>query len=454
MHEVLRGAMVALPLRLVSGVLSLGLNVLLAHVLGNDDMGLYFLALTITTIATAFATMGLGNVLVRHTAAGVEQNDWASVQTVARKGTGIALLCAAGLTVILAFTAPWLSEFVLGKPELTTPLQWMALSIVPQTQVMLHSQLLRGLKRIAVSQFLRNIDVPILTMVFLIGFGGIFGVTGAVWSYCLASFITAIMAFGVWKRAARKSEISPSPYPLRSLLSSGFPLLLTDLLNLLIHSATILMLGAMSTTAAVALYGVAFRVVRLIRLVLMAVNTIAGPKFAALHSTADIKSLSTTSRRSTLLMTLIATPVLVFIFAFPQWIMGLFGESYIAGASILLILAFGQFIAVLFGSVGYLLMMSGNEKLLRNNTMIAAAVNLLLNAVLIPELGAKGAAISVAAAMILRSLLGAIQVYRSLGITPFFLRTPVESPEGSSKNRQLAVLFRGLLQTTDKKQRL
>ena len=56
MREVLRGAMVAFPLRLVSAGLVFALNILLARILGAEDTGLYYLALTITTIATTVAT--------------------------------------------------------------------------------------------------------------------------------------------------------------------------------------------------------------------------------------------------------------------------------------------------------------------------------------------------------------------------------------------------------------
>ena len=421
MHEVLRGAMVALPLRVLAAGLAFGFNILLARILGVQDTGLYFLALTITTIATTIANIGLGNVLVRHTAAGAAQDDWAKVHAVARKGTGVALLGAAGLTTLLVLSAGWLSEFVLSKPELTTPLRWMALSILPQAQLLLHAQLLRGLKKIAISQFLRHIDVPVLTMIFLAWLGGMYGVTGAVWSYSLASLITATMAIWFWRRTVRPHHGGAGTVTLRDMLRSGFTLLQSNLMSLLVKSATTLMLGAMSTSAAVAIYSVASRTAMLTRFALMAVNSIAGPKYAALHSKADTQALATTSRRSALLMTLASGPLLLIFLVFPDWVMGLFGEEFVSGSTVLMILAVAQFIAVLCGSVGNLLIMSGNEKQFRNINAISVVVALLLNLILIPQFSAVGAAISVAVAIAIRSLLGTLQVYRRLGILPFFV---------------------------------
>jgi hypothetical protein len=88
----------------------------------------------------------------------------------------------------------------------------------------------------------------------------------------------------------------------------------------------------------------------------------------------------------------------------------------------LVILAVAQFIAVLCGSVGPLLIMSGNERQLRNVSAAAFVLCLVLNILLIPEFGALGAAISACVAIVFRNLLGTLQVYRHLHILPFFVK--------------------------------
>ena len=55
--------------------------------------------------------------------------------------------------------------------------------------------------------------------------------------------------------------------------------------------------------------------------------------------------------------------------------MSLFGPEFRAGGPVLTILAAGQYVNVLTGSVGYLLMMTGNERLVRNNMAVAALLN-------------------------------------------------------------------------------
>lgn len=429
MREVLLGAATALPLRALGAGIGFALNILLARLLGADDMGIYLLALTVTSVASTISTLGVGNVLVRHTAAEAERGNFTELKAVARAGTRLSLACAIALTVLLAAAAPWICEFILDKPELTRPLQWMALTIIPQTQMRLHAQLLRGLKKIALSQMLRNVDVPFLTLIFIALLGGAYGATGAVWSFVTANLITAMAAAWLWRRAAGPGEIGESALGVRDLLRSGLPMLQANLMAIALSPLTTLLLGAMSSSASVAIFAVAFRTALLMRFALMAVNAIVAPVFAALHGNSDGAALSSTSRRSSLLVTLGSLPMLFCFIVFPRWTMGLFGPEFADGADMLRILAIGQFTTVISGAVPYLLMMSGNERKWRNTTLTSGVVCLVLNLFLIPAYGATGAAISVAIAFVVRSLLGSLQVYQCLGILPFFMSAPANAGE-------------------------
>ena len=430
-REIIRGAATAFPVRIVGAGLGFALNVVLARMLGADGAGVYFLALTVAAVASAIATAGLGNVLVRHTAVNAERGDTASLKAIARIGTRLSLAFAVALTVLLVLAAPLICEPILGKPELTRPLQWMALTIVPQTQMRLHAQLLRGLKKIALSQSLRNVDVPLLTLGLLAILGGAYGATGAIWAFVTANAVTAVAASLLWRRAAGPAAPGESPLGARELLRSGMPILQTNLLNMTLGPLTTMLLGALGSSASVALFAVAFRTALLTRFAVMAINAIAAPKFAALHGRADGAALARTSRRSSLLVTLASLPMLACFLLFPGWTMGLFGAGFADSAELLVILALGQATAVLSGPVGHLLMMSGNARHWRNASLMSGLLCVALNLALIPAYGPAGAAIAVAAGIVFRSLLGTIQVYRKLGILPFFMAAPAAAEDES-----------------------
>jgi len=86
------------------------------------------------------------------------------------------------------------------------------------------------------------------------------------------------------------------------------------------------------------------------------------------------------------------------------------------GGLALSIIAAGQFVNVVTGSVGYLLMMCGYERLMKNTTAMSAIVNILANVPLCPRFGVNGAAVASAITLIAQNLIDAIFVWRRPGI--------------------------------------
>ena len=86
---------------------------------------------------------------------------------------------------------------------------------------------------------------------------------------------------------------------------------------------------------------------------------------------------------------------------------------------ILRILAIGQFVNVAVGTVGSILMMSGYGKVVRNNTLLGATINIVGNLTLVPLYGAIGAAISTAGSIIIQNLILYYKVKSILGINMY-----------------------------------
>ena len=96
--------------------------------------------------------------------------------------------------------------------------------------------------------------------------------------------------------------------------------------------------------------------------------------------------------------------------------MGLFGQEFVSGSPALIILSGAQLVNAAAGSVGLTLMMTGHERSTAYGLFVSAVVNVVLNAVLIPQFGVVGAAVATATSTILWNVLLIIEVYRKLGI--------------------------------------
>jgi len=416
MQEVVRGAAAAFVLKVVGVGLAFGFSVLLARLVGAEGAGVYFLALAVTTFATIIGLMGLNIAALRFAAASASVGDWGAVKGVYRKGVMLGTASSVAAVLVMFAVAPLLAERLLSKPELTGALRWMSLAVLPMVLLILHADMLRGLKRVRDSQLIQGVSVPALSLVGLCVLGHRWGVSGAIWAYTVAAWVTALAGYCMWRVATPHLRDAAGDFETRLLLHSSVPLFWVALTNQLMNRTAIFILGIWRSSADVGIFGAAARTAMLTGYILSALNFVAAPKFAALYKQGDLESLGSTARSSARLMALLAGPILLLYILVPGKVMGLFGPQFTAGAAALVVLALGQFVNALTGPVSYLLMMSGNERTVRNIVAISAAANVLLNIYLVPRYGILGAAIATAVSLAAQNVATAYIAQRILGI--------------------------------------
>jgi len=416
MQELLRGASIAFALKILAACLAFGLNVLLARQLGAEGAGIFFLAFTIVLIVAAIGRVGMENVLVRFIAANVAAGKPGKVLGVYQKAMLFSLLVAAPLSTLLYLLAPWVSQVVFTKQELAQPLSVMAMAVVPLALLTLHAHALQGLKNIVAFISVMSVSVPMITCLIAAPFLFQYGVDAAAWSYLLATILTLLVGRGMWQKATSLFEAQAVEFDNRELLSSSQPLFGVVMLNIIITWSPTLFLGVWESSENVGIYSAANRTAMLTSFVLVAVNSIAAPKFAALYQQGEMEALGSVARKSARIMVVLASPALLLFLLIPEWILAVFGEQFKQGAVVLIILAIGQFVNVVTGSVGYLLMMSGNERLMRNNLLFCAILGIILSLWLVPHYGIVGGAVSAALMLSMQNVIAVILVWKKLNI--------------------------------------
>jgi len=169
--------------------------------------------------------------------------------------------------------------------------------------------------------------------------------------------------------------------------------------------------GIWTSAEDVAQLAVAQRTANLVSFILVAVNLVVAPRFAALYKQGKHPELRRLALRSVRLMSLVGAPVVLFLCLFPGWVLGLFGPEFRAAAPLLVILALGQFVNVVTGSVGFLLTMSGHERDMRNVVLFSGPFAVVAAVVLTPLYGVTGAALATALAVSVQNL-GAVWLVR------------------------------------------
>jgi O-antigen/teichoic acid export membrane protein len=127
---------------------------------------------------------------------------------------------------------------------------------------------------------------------------------------------------------------------------------------------------------------------------LKVVDTVIAPMISASYHGGRTEELRRRLHKGMFLSTVGAVPLFLFIFLWPDVVLGFFGEDFKGAYNILYILALGQLINAVTGPVGFALLMTGNERTFARVIGASTLLNILCNSVLIPRWHAVGAAVS------------------------------------------------------------
>jgi O-antigen/teichoic acid export membrane protein len=353
---------------------------------------------------------------------------WGEITIAVAKGCRLVIVVGGVLTAVVWLTSPLLSITVFGDADLLLPIRIMSLSIVPFSLLNVMSEALRGLKKITQSSLLQTVCVPLCScLLFAVASLVERTVAGAVFAYLAGTIITALFGFRLWRRAIPSMARSEPNRPilLRELLSLSIPMGWATTMVLVMGMADSIILGVFGTSEELGVYAAALRLSMVATLALLAVNSIAAPKFAELYRSRALHDLEKLAQRANAIMLLIASPLLLLYFTFPYHIMGIFGTEFRRGGAMLVVLAIGQMVTIMMGSVGYLLLMTQYENVMKWINFAAALANVSLSLALVPFWGGLGAACANTSSLCLLNLIAVISVWKRLRLStiPFLTRT-------------------------------
>lgn len=311
-----------------------------------------------------------------------------------------------------------MTKYIFNQPGFESVLPTIALGIPIVAIYTLCSQSLQGLKEVVKSMTLLNVIVPLLTLTAAY-FAIIEKAIEVSYLYLCACTIAMILGVYWWFSTSPKGDSRISSYTSKHLLSSCTPLWLVIILSQTIQWSSQIFMGIWSSSDQIAYFSAAQRTSFLATFILVAVNSIAAPKFSELFTRGDHQDLKHIALWSVKLMLIAAVPAVLFMLTFSEWLLGLFGEEFKTAATALRIMAIGQLINVAAGSVDHLLIMTGHEKEVRNQTIFGALLAIILGALLIPSMQINGAAIATAVAVAGQKILGVYQVKKHLGFNTF-----------------------------------
>ena len=427
-------------MQVTGAALSFLVTLLIAKLIGVTGLGLFFLSITIVEIGATVARLGLENAALKSIAIARSSGDPARMATLYRRCIGIAAISAVVIALLAWLPLHLIPSAASSRSELLTQIPLLAFALVPVTLLPIQTEALKATGHPAAATFLQSVLPQAMLLLFgaVLAWQGLASIRLILGAYALAFSLAVVASAVCWASIVKQFWLNAVVSP-RELLQTSMPMLAVSSLNLAMAWTDTLVLGLLSSADQVGLYGVALRIASTTTFILMAANSVVAPEFAALHAGGRQTDLQRLAQRGALSALVVASPLILIFLVFPAEILSLFGEPFVAGAWPLRVLALAQLVNVAAGQVVYLLIMTGHANAMRNNIAFAAALNVTGNLMLVPLLGALGAAISTAFCLSLTRIVAWQHARRKLGINMFgYLRPPSRRlpNESDATNRQ------------------
>jgi O-antigen/teichoic acid export membrane protein len=150
-----------------------------------------------------------------------------------------------------------------------------------------------------------------------------------------------------------------------------------------------------------------------------ALNMAAQPRFAELFAVGNRRAAGLVYQATTAWLVLLTWPLYLLAVVYGPEVLTVFGHSYRAGATVMIILGCTMLLATACGQVDMVLITTGRSSWSLANGLMALVVNIGLDLLLIPSYGITGAAIGWAAAITVTNLTPLAQLAVAVRLHPF-----------------------------------
>ncbi|MBK9639485.1 MAG: flippase [Bacteroidetes bacterium] len=391
-----------------------------AHLLGPGMLGTFTLSFTVMQLISILALLGLDNLLIRKVAAAKASNDLIALKSAYQTSLKTTAVSSLLFGLLMYLLSPFIAESIFHKPLLTDHLKVMSLALPPFVWITLHAGAFRGSKNMLGFTLFKTI-IPLLNalLIFIsfqlkVDFTPVMGFTSS-------TILVAIFYFLSWRKYSNISSIQSTPsLDWKTMVKESLPMMMTGSIFFILNWVDNIAIGIYWSEAHVGFYDTAFKISSASAAILMAVNAIQAPTFAEIKSSNDQNRLKTYVYNSTRLLFYATAPITLIILLFPEFLLSLFGKEFSIAGSSLQILAAGNFINCITGSVGILLMMTGHQVQYNRIIIIAALLGISLNFILVPFMGIEGAAISSTVSKIFWNLAAVYYAYKKLGLISIY----------------------------------
>lgn len=415
LNRAARGSALNLVGSGASAISTFILTIVVTRLSSQAEAGIFFSATSLFLLATSLGQLGTNTGLVYFLSGSRARGELHYAKTYMRTASRPVIVVAIAICLLILLVAEPLGALLSPghETEFASYLRVMAFFVPCAAVTNLATSASRGMGTMRVTAVLDQITKPLLQLVLVGVVLTVIGPGAVSWAWSAAYLPIAIVAWWWWTKLRNRSALQtddPSFRPGRAFWRFSAPRALAGVTQMAMQRFDIILVGALAGLPAAAVYGAATRFLSLGQMVSRAISLSIQPLLGESLARTDLKDSGALYQAATSWLILATWPIYLILIIFGQPILSLFGTGYNVGHSALLVLCCAMLLATACGMVDMVLVMAGKSVWNLTNVLIAFAVNLTVDIILIPSHGALGAAIGWAAAIAVGNLLPMAQV--------------------------------------------
>jgi O-antigen/teichoic acid export membrane protein len=415
-------------------------NGLLARLLSPQELGAYFLALSIVSLGAVVGSMGLPKTIVGLVAENMGLDRSGRTRRAIRTVLGLGILGTLGISLAYLLAGDLVSE--LFQPQYSSLLVgvtglmagWIAIAVVQE----ITAETFRGFHDIRLATLLGGLATGgksggVIMRVLLLSILALLLVRSTETSLATVLLVSigsgsASAVLSIWLLHGKVSSLGSSegsqeeeePVSAKEVLDDAIPFLAIALTSFVLLSADIWILGALGSGTDVAVYGSASKLVTFVAMPLLIVNLVLPPIVSEMYAQGRTGRLERTLRTfSTLagvpsllvlmVFMLLGGPILGLVYSKPVY----HGDTAVL---VLLILGAAKLVAVWSGSCGLVLQFTGHQTSMLRVSLLTSPLFFVVAILATQRYGSVGVACAAALTTTLQNVIMVLLAKRKTGM--------------------------------------
>jgi O-antigen/teichoic acid export membrane protein len=396
--------------------------IMATRTLGAAGYGIYNIGIGAALILATIAMLGLPEGMTRFLPFGLGEHNSDKTRSTLFIGIGLSSVIGLSIGIIFFILGDVLAINLFHEPSAASVIRLFSIIIPLEAvgRVLLGAAI--GLKRGDYYVYSYSIGFSVVRL----GFTALFlyigwDVVGVVIAYSLAWIVAiGMLLHSINREVPLSNQKHIKRGDVQEIVSFSAPLCLTEITLQFRGYVDILLMGLFGIMmASVGIYSAVTRVQSSGNMLLSPIANIAKPLISDLDHRSEMARLKHLYQALTRWSLSFMLPLVATIILFPQAIMSIFGNEFVIGVPVLLLVGLGMLLNAATRICHPMVSMTGHSTTIFITTLFSLILNVIFDILFIPQWGMVGAAASTVLAIAIVGLVRLIQVYLFVGLWPY-----------------------------------